>query len=101
MKIEEASRKKDEINQEFISYAKDNLVTKMEHSEIKRDAIISDMRDKIRVHSDDIKKNKSLMDQQKEKELEAFNEKLNYASNLREENIKRILERLRKHVSNF
>lgn len=38
------------------------------------------------------------MDQQKEKELEAFNEKLNYASNLRDENIKRILERLRKHV---
>lgn len=51
MKIEEASRKKDEINQEFISYAKENLVTKMEHSEVKRDAIISDMREKIRVRN--------------------------------------------------
>lgn len=49
MKIEEASRKKNELNQEFISNAKDTLVSKMEHCEEKRDAIISDKLEKIKV----------------------------------------------------
>lgn len=116
MKIEEASRKKNEINQEFISNAKDTLVSKMEHCEEKRDAIISDKLEKIKVserknlssranyciqqvHTDEIKRNKVMMEQQRARELEQLNEKLETAANLRDENIKRVLERLRKHVS--
>lgn len=49
MKIEEASRKKNELNQEFICHAKDSLVSKMEQTEEKRDAIISDKLEKIKV----------------------------------------------------
>lgn len=48
-RIEEASRKKDELNNEFICQAKETLITKMEHSEEKREAIISDMREKLKV----------------------------------------------------
>lgn len=97
MKIEEASRKKNELNQEFICHAKDSLVSKMEHTEEKRDAIISDKLEKIKVHTDEIKRNKVLMEQQRARELEQLNERLETAANLRDENIKRVLERLRKH----
>ena len=48
-KIEEASRKKDELNAEFVSQTKEALINKMEHSEEKREAIISDMREKLKV----------------------------------------------------
>lgn len=39
------------------------------------------------------------MEQQRARELEQLNERLETAANLRDENIKRVLERLRKHVS--
>jgi hypothetical protein len=48
-KIEEASRKKDELNNEFILQTSKSLVNKMEQSEEKRDAIISDLKEKLKV----------------------------------------------------
>lgn len=48
-RIEEASRKKDELNNEFICQAKETLISKMGNSEEKREAIISDMREKLKV----------------------------------------------------
>lgn len=48
-KIEEASRKKDELNNEFIIHTKEALLTKMEHSEEKREAIITDLKEKLKV----------------------------------------------------
>lgn len=116
-RIEEASRKKDELNNEFICQAKETLITKMEHSEEKRDAIISDMREKLKVkscllithtlsdfysiqnHTDEIRRTKEMMERQKVEERNALNDKLKAAANLRDENIKRILNRLREHVS--
>lgn len=50
-KIEEISRKKDELNVEFITQTKEALITKMEHSEEKREAIISDLKEKLKVIS--------------------------------------------------
>lgn len=50
-KIEEASRKKDELNVEFKTQTKENLILKMEHSEEKREAIISDLKEKLKVIS--------------------------------------------------
>lgn len=50
-KIEETSRKKDELNIEFMNQTKETLINKMEQSEEKREAIISDMVDKLKVHA--------------------------------------------------
>lgn len=50
-------------------------------------------------HTEDIKKTKEMMEQQKVEERNALNDKLKAAANLRDENIKRILSRLREHVS--
>lgn len=41
-----------------------------------------------------------MLEKQKIEERNALNDKLKTAANLRDENIKRILERLREHVSN-
>lgn len=51
------------------------------------------------IHAEEIKRNKELMEKQKIKERNALNDKLKTAASLRDQNIKRILERLREHVS--
>ena len=48
-KIEEASRKKDELNNEFIEQTKEALSAKMEYTEGKREAIITDLKEKLKV----------------------------------------------------
>lgn len=48
-KIEEIARKKDELNTEFKEQTKEALDAKMEHYEEKRDAIITDMKEKLKV----------------------------------------------------
>ncbi|KAL7026563.1 hypothetical protein ACKWTF_005074 [Chironomus riparius] len=98
-KIEEASRKKDELNNEFMVQAKETLIIKMEHSEEKREAIITEMKEKLKNHTEEIKRTKEMLEQQKVEERNALNDKLKAAANLRDENIKRILERLREHNS--
>lgn len=50
-------------------------------------------------HTEEIKRTKEMLEQQKVEERNALNDKLKAAANLRDENIKRILERLREHVS--
>jgi len=50
-KVEEATRKKDEITNEFISQTKEQLESKMELHVEKREAIISDMKEKLKVKS--------------------------------------------------
>lgn len=49
-KVEEATRKKDEITNEFITQTKEQLETKMETHVEKREAIISDMKEKLKVN---------------------------------------------------
>lgn len=48
-KIEDATRKKDECNAKFMTQTKEALINKMEHSEEKREAIISDLKEKLKV----------------------------------------------------
>lgn len=48
-KIEEASRKKDELDAEFKTQTKEALTTKMGQSVEKREAIISDLKEKLKV----------------------------------------------------
>lgn len=49
VKIEEATRKKDELNNEFIIQTKEALEAKMETVIEKREAIISDKKEKLKV----------------------------------------------------
>lgn len=48
-KIEEAGRKKDELNNEFMIKTKEQLNTKLEQHIEKREAIISDLKEKLKV----------------------------------------------------
>lgn len=48
-RIEEASRKKSEIDKEFSVQAKESLQFKMESYEENRDAIMSEIKDKLKV----------------------------------------------------
>lgn len=48
-KIEEIARKKDELNNDFKEQTKEALEAKMEHYEEKRDAIITDLKEKLKV----------------------------------------------------
>lgn len=48
-KVEEATRKKDEITNEFITQTKEQLESKMELHVEKREAIISDLKEKLKV----------------------------------------------------
>ena len=56
---------------------------------------------RLQVHADEIKRNKEMLEKQRMEERNALNDKLKTAANLRDENIKRILERLREHVSSL
>lgn len=48
-KIEEIARKKDELNNEFINQTKEALDAKMEQCVEKRDAIITEVKEKLKV----------------------------------------------------
>ncbi|XP_023159358.1 stathmin isoform X3 [Ceratitis capitata] len=96
-KIEEATRKKDEITNEFINQTKEKLETKIEQHVEKREAIISDMKEKLKIHSQEIEKTREQLEQQKSIEKVAIEEKLKTAQTLRDENIKKMLERLKEH----
>lgn len=98
-KIEEATRKKDELNHEFIEQTKEALEAKMEQSEEKREALLSEIKEKLKIHSQEIEKARQLIEKQKFEEREALEEKLQSAASAREEIIKKMLDRLKEHVS--
>ncbi|XP_050745889.1 stathmin-2 isoform X3 [Drosophila biarmipes] len=96
-KVEEATRKKDEITNEFITQTKEQLESKMELHLEKREAIISDMKEKLKIHAQEIEKTRESLEQQKADEQKAIEEKLKIAQFLRDENIKKMLDRLKEH----
>lgn len=49
-KIEEIARKKDELNNEFMHQTKEALDAKMEQCGEKRDAIITEVKEKLKVN---------------------------------------------------
>lgn len=49
-KIEEATRKKDELNAEFMNQAKEALEVKMGNYEENREAIMMDLKEKLKVN---------------------------------------------------
>lgn len=97
-KIEEASRKKDELDKEFKTHAKEVLHTKMEQYEEKREQQITEIKEKLKMHAADIEKTRQSLEQQKVEELQKhLEEKLRNAATLRDDNIKKILDRLKEH----
>lgn len=48
-RIEEASRKKNQANKEFSNQAKETLIAKMDNYGENREAIMADMKDKLKV----------------------------------------------------
>lgn len=50
-RIEQAGRKKDEINKDFANQAKEALDAKMGNYEEKREAIMTDLKEKLKVRS--------------------------------------------------
>lgn len=98
-KIEEIARKKDELNHEFMSQTKEALHAKMEHCEVKRDAIITEVKEKLKVHSQEIERTRLSLEQQKIIAIMAIENKLETAEKLRDENMKKTMERLKEHVS--
>jgi len=96
-KIEEASRKKEVLNHTFASQTKETLEAKMEQYEEKREAIITDMKEKLKIHAQEIEKTRQTLESKKDEERKALEEKLKQAEFIRDENIKKKLERLKEH----
>lgn len=97
-KIEEATRKKDELDKEFKTHAKVVLESKMEQYEEKRVAQITEMKEKLKMHAAEIEKTRLSLEQAKTEELKLqLEDKLRTAATLRDDKIKKILDRLKEH----
>lgn len=97
VKIEEASRKKDEQTNQFIASTREALEQKMENTTGKREAYITGLKTKLKDHIENVEKTRLTLEQQTEEVRSAIEEKLKTASVQRDENIKKMLERLREH----
>ncbi|KAG5897252.1 hypothetical protein JTB14_013155 [Gonioctena quinquepunctata] len=97
LKIEEASRKKNEQTSEFISATRDALEQKMEIHEEKREAYMTDLKSKLKDHIENVEKTRLTLEQQTDEVRTAIEEKLKSASQQRNDNIKKMLDRLKEH----
>lgn len=97
-KIEEASRKKDELDKMFKTQAKEALETKMEQYEEKRDQQISEIKEKLKMHAAEIEKTRHSLEHAKTEELKIqLEDKLRTAASLRQDKIQKTLDRLKEH----
>ncbi|XP_055547695.1 GYF domain-containing protein gyf-1 isoform X1 [Wyeomyia smithii] len=97
-KIEEATRKKDELDKEFKTHAKETLDQKMEQYEEKREAQITELKEKLKMHAAEIEKTRHSLEHTKSEELKMqLEDKLRTAASLRDDKIKKILDRLKEH----
>ncbi|XP_018324587.1 stathmin-1-A isoform X6 [Agrilus planipennis] len=97
MKIEEASRKKDEQTNQFISATREALEQKMENHIGKREAFITDLKTKMKDHIENVEKTRMSLEQQCDEVRLALEEKMKIASAQRDDNIKKMLDRLKEH----
>ncbi|CAH2017046.1 unnamed protein product [Acanthoscelides obtectus] len=96
-KIEEANRKRDEYNNQFITTTKEALDQKMGQHVEKREAIITDLKSKMKDHIENVEKTRLTLEQQTDEVRTAIEDKLKTASQQRDDNIKKMLERLKEH----
>ncbi|KAG7207556.1 hypothetical protein KM043_009183 [Ampulex compressa] len=96
-KIEDASRKKDELSAAFVAATRESLDAKMNHTEEKREAHIAELKSKLKEHLESVEKTRLSLEQQTEEVRCAVEEKLKSAAAQRDENMKRMLDRLKEH----
>ncbi|XP_011299132.1 calponin homology domain-containing protein DDB_G0272472 isoform X1 [Fopius arisanus] len=96
-RIEETSRKRDELNSAFIAATRDSLDAKMNNSEEKREAHIAELKNKLKEHLEAVEKTRLNLEQQTNEVRAAVEEKLKTAAAQRDENMKHMLERLKEH----
>ncbi|XP_058801021.1 activating transcription factor 7-interacting protein 1 isoform X2 [Phymastichus coffea] len=96
-RIEEVARKKDELNASFVNATRESLDTKLNNSEERREAHITDLKSKLKEHLEGVEKTRLSLEQQTEEVRAAFDEKLKTAAAQRDENIKKMVERLKEH----
>lgn len=96
-KIEDASRKKDEQTNQFILNTREALEAKMENHVGKREAYITDLKSKLKDHIENVEKTRLTLEQQTDEVRTAIEDKLKTASELRDENMKKMMERLKDH----
>lgn len=96
-RIEETSRKRDELNSAFIAATRDSLDAKMNNSEGKREAHIAELKNKLKEHLEAVEKTRLNLEQQTNEVRAAVEEKLKTAAAQRDENMKHMLERLKEH----
>ncbi|KXJ75777.1 hypothetical protein RP20_CCG011087 [Aedes albopictus] len=99
-KIEEASRKKDEMDQLFKTHAKELLDTKMEQYEEKREQQITEIKEKLK-NTDKLNEVRATVDllesQKSEEKTRIIENKLSTAEQNREKEIQKKLDLIRKH----
>ena len=98
-KIEEVSKKRDELNKSFVNATKESLDNKMNNMGGKREAYITDLKSKLKEHLESVEKTRLSLEQQTEEVRKAVEEKLKTAAAQRDENTKKMLDRLKEHVS--
>ncbi|RZF47627.1 hypothetical protein LSTR_LSTR015669, partial [Laodelphax striatellus] len=96
-KIEEASKKKDEQTNVFINQTKEALDQKMETHIEKREAYITDLKSKLKDHLEGVEKTRQSLEQQTQEIEVAVKEKMKSAAAQRDENMKKMVERLKEH----
>ncbi|XP_044020636.1 calponin homology domain-containing protein DDB_G0272472 isoform X2 [Aphidius gifuensis] len=96
-KIEEASRKKDELSSAFITATRESLDAKMNNTEEKREAHIAELKNKLKDHLEAVEKTRLNLEQQTCEVRAAVEEKLKTAAAQRDENMKKMLDRLKEH----
>ncbi|KAH0533784.1 histone-lysine N-methyltransferase, H3 lysine-79 specific isoform X1 [Cotesia glomerata] len=96
-KIEETARKKDEITAAFMTATRESLDAKMNSSEEKREAHMSELKSKLKEHLESVEKTRLNLEQQTREVRAAVEEKLKTAAAQRDENIKKMLDRLKEH----
>ncbi|XP_034947035.1 histone-lysine N-methyltransferase, H3 lysine-79 specific isoform X2 [Chelonus insularis] len=96
-KIEETARKKDELTSAFIIATRESLDAKMNNSEEKREAHITELKNKLKEHLESVEKTRLNLEQQTQEVRTAVEEKLKTAAAQRDENMKKMLDRLKEH----
>ncbi|XP_046747219.1 BICD family-like cargo adapter 1 isoform X3 [Diprion similis] len=96
-KIEEASRKKDELSAAFISQTREALDAKMTNTEEKREAHIADLKSKLKEHEDQVVRVRTGMSERVQQLESQIQGKLDQARERRETIEREQKEKLRNH----
>merc|ERR1712183_285485 len=96
-RLEEASRKRDEVQKEFISSTQAALEDKLDASSNNRKAYLNGLRAKITDHLNNVVSVRKSLDEQTNELRDAIEVKMKSAEENRTENLNKMLEKLKEH----